>query len=186
MGSSSSRRRSSSLVTKVPKPTIDDRLDQGSATNYNSNWVNYKGAWVIHIVLIAALRLIFHAIPSVSRELAWTLTNLTYMAGSFIMFHWVTGTPFEFNGGAYDRLTMWEQLDEGNQYTPARKYLLVLPIILFLMSTHYTHYNGWMFLVNIWALFMVLIPKLPAVHRKRIFGIQKLSLRDDDNDSIPR
>lgn len=48
------------------------------------------------------------------------------------MFHWVTGMPFdsELHGGAYDDLTLWEQIDDGAQYTPAKKWLLSVPIVL--------------------------------------------------------
>jgi ORMDL family len=48
------------------------------------------------------------------------------------MFHWVTGVPFqtEEHAGAYDDLTLWEQIDGGAQYTPAKKWLLVTPIAL--------------------------------------------------------
>jgi hypothetical protein len=52
------------------------------------------------------------------------------MFGSYIMFHWVQGIPFEFNNGAYDHLNMWEQIDNGDQYTPAKKFLLMVPIVL--------------------------------------------------------
>jgi ORMDL family len=109
------------------------------------------------------------------------------MASSYLMFHWVKGIPFEFNSGAYDNLNMWEQMDNGDQYTPAKKFLTFVPIGLyvslslqcghslffakqwmltwgrFLLSTHYSHYDVWMFTVNCWALMMVLIPKLPSV-----------------------
>lgn len=44
------------------------------------------------------------------------------------MFHYVTGTPFQSNAGAYDDLTLWEQIDNGEQYTPAKKYLTSVPI----------------------------------------------------------
>ena len=47
------------------------------------------------------------------------------------MFHWVKGIPFEFNAGAYDNLNMWEQMDNGDQYTPAKKYLTFVPIVLY-------------------------------------------------------
>lgn len=49
---------------------------------------------------------------------------------SFLMFHHVTGIPFQsdLHGGAYDDLTLWEQIDEGAQYTPAKKWLICLPI----------------------------------------------------------
>ena len=33
----------------------------------------------------------------------------------------------------------------------------------FLASTHYTHYNPWLFAINMSALILVLIPKLPQV-----------------------
>jgi hypothetical protein len=31
-------------------------------------------------------------------------------------------------GGAYDELTLWEQIDSGAQYTPAKKWLTSVPI----------------------------------------------------------
>lgn len=64
------------------------------------------------------------------------------------MFHHVTGVPFEATwvyadvvriavlmnrlttGGAYDDLTLWEQIDGGAQYTPAKKWLTSVPILL--------------------------------------------------------
>ena len=79
------------------------------------------------------------------------------------MFHWVRGIPFEFNAGAYDNLNMWEQIDNGDQYTPSKKFLLSVPIILFLLSTHYTHYDLTYFLINFLATLGVVIPKLPIV-----------------------
>lgn len=121
------------------------------------------GAWTIHFVLIAALKIFYDIIPGVSQETSWTLTNITYMFVTFIMFHYVTGIPFEFNAGAYDNLNMWEQIDNGDQYTPAKKFLLSVPIILFLLSTHYTHYDSTYFLINFLATLGVVIPKLPIV-----------------------
>lgn len=87
------------------------------------------------------------------------------MAGSYLMFHWVRGVPFEFNSGAYDHLNMWEQIDNGDQYTPAKKFLLTVPIVLFLLSTHYTHYDLTYFSINFLALMAVVLPKLPLVSR---------------------
>ena len=34
------------------------------------------------------------------------------------------------SGGAYDDLTLWEQIDAGAQYTPAKKWLTSVPIFL--------------------------------------------------------
>lgn len=85
------------------------------------------------------------------------------MLGSYILFHWVQGTPFDFNGGAFDNLNLWEQIDNGDQYTPTKKFLLTVPILLFLVSTHYTHYDLTYFVANFIATMAVVIPKLPAV-----------------------
>lgn len=105
------RRRSSSIlqVYHEPPETIEQINDQAALPNLNANWTNAKGAWTIHIVLIACLKIFFDVIPGVSQETSWTLTNITYMCGSYIMFHYVRGVPFEFNSGAFDNLNMWEQ-----------------------------------------------------------------------------
>ena len=102
-------------------------------------------------------------VPGVSQELSWTLTNITYIIATYIMFHYVRGVPFEFNSGAYDNLTMWEQIDDGAQYTPAKKFLLSVPIVLFLLSTHYTHYDLKYFTFNFIATLAAIVPKLPFV-----------------------
>ena len=105
------------------------------------------------------------------------------------MFHWVTGIPFgsELHGGAYDDLTLWEQIDGGAQNTPSKKWLFSVPVVLcvsplspsphiltrpqprisFLLSTHYTNYNPWLFAINLSALVFVLVPKLPIVRSRR-------------------
>ncbi|KAL8819358.1 MAG: hypothetical protein Q9191_007751, partial [Dirinaria sp. TL-2023a] len=121
----------------------------------------FTGAWTIHILLIALLKILFSTL-SLGQETSWTLTNITYMFGSYLMFHYVQGVPFEFNAGAYDNLNMWEQIDNGDQYTPTKKFLLITPVVLFLLSTHYTHYEGWAFMVNFLATMGVVIPKLPS------------------------
>jgi ORMDL family len=136
------RSRSTSIIHEVLPENIIDESDQSALPNWNSSWVNVKGnplrngtktvgAWLIHPVMIISLKILFNSLPGVSQELSWTLTNLTYMASSYLMFHWVKGIPFEFNAGAYDNLNMWEQMDNGDQYTPAKKFLTFVPIVLY-------------------------------------------------------
>ena len=54
------------------------------------------------------------------------------MQFSYLMFHYVTGIPFhsDIHGGVYDNLPLWEQIDAGAQYTPAKKWLFIVPITL--------------------------------------------------------
>ncbi|ETW83630.1 hypothetical protein HETIRDRAFT_242658, partial [Heterobasidion irregulare TC 32-1] len=165
------RARSGSLlkVEKVDSST-EEVLDQGAYANINAEWVNRKGAWLIHVVLIATGKVVIDIIPGMTQEISWTTVNLCYLALSYLMFHWVTGIPFqnEMHGGAYDDLTLWEQIDEGAQNTPSKKWLFFVPVALFLMSTHYTNYDPWLFAINLSALILALIPKLPFAHRQRV------------------
>ncbi|KAG0702411.1 ORMDL family-domain-containing protein [Suillus ampliporus] len=191
------RRRSGSIV-KVEEVggRTEELLDRSAYLNINANWVNAKGAWLIHVVLVFMGKIIIDTIPGMTQQISWTLVNLIYLnvrsihpsaflspiAGlwltchvspqlSYLMFHWVTGIPFdnELHGGAYDDLTLWEQIDDGAQYTPSKKWLFTAPILLFLASTHYTNYNPWLFAVNLTALIVLaIIPKLPQLHRQRV------------------
>ncbi|KAI9849829.1 MAG: sphingolipid homeostasis protein orm1 [Sclerophora amabilis] len=176
-GKKSRRRRSSSILYQEPPESSEHISDQSVLPNLNANWVNAKGAWIIHAVLIICLKIFYDTIPGVSQETSWTLTNISYMFGSYLMFHYVRGVPFEFNAGAYDNLNMWEQIDNGDQYTPTKKFLLSVPIVLFLLSTHYTHYDLTYFTINCLAVLGVVIPKLPFSHRMRV-GLFSGNLED--------
>ncbi|WFD19825.1 hypothetical protein MCAP1_002065 [Malassezia caprae] len=156
------RRSNSFLMVKHMQETPDEEVDQSVSPNVNAEWVNMKGAWVIHVVLVVLAKLIINEIPGISNSIKWTIINVGYMIVSYVIFHYVKGAPLDLNSGAYDELTLWEQIDQGFQYTPAKKYLTSLPIALFLLSTHYSHYNPWLFTLNLAALLFVLFPKLPV------------------------
>ncbi|AJS04256.1 CNT_collapsed_G0019720.mRNA.1.CDS.1 [Saccharomyces cerevisiae] len=163
------RRRSSSIISHVEPETFEDENDQQLLPNMNATWVDQRGAWIIHVVIIILLKLFYNLFPGVTTEWSWTLTNMTYVIGSYVMFHLIKGTPFDFNGGAYDNLTMWEQIDDETLYTPSRKFLISVPIALFLVSTHYAHYDLKLFSWNCFlTTFGAVVPKLPVTHRLRI------------------
>ncbi len=125
--------------------------------NPNADWVNFRGTWFTMVVMAVALKVLFSSVPSMSTEMSWTLTNLTYnlvrsasrrvvraqllLTGrcggqfSFFFFHWLCGTPFDLNQGEYRALTLWEQLDEGRQFTPIRKFLTIFPIALYVPAS---------------------------------------------------
>ena len=49
----------------------------------------------------------------------------------YVMFHHLKGTPYiTADQGDARRLTNWEQIDDGRQYTATRKFLLAVPIVL--------------------------------------------------------
>jgi len=147
------RRRSSSIISLVEQESLEDDTDQRMLPNMNATWVDQRGAWVIHLVLIAMLKLFYNLMPRITNDIAWTMTNATYVIGSYVMFHMIKGTPFEFNGGAYDNLTMWEQIDNETLYTPARKFLILVPIGLFLVVTQFLKNNLKLFAINLFISF---------------------------------
>jgi len=164
------RRRSSSIISLVEQESLEDDTDQRMLPNMNATWVDQRGAWVIHLVLIAMLKLFYNLMPRITNDIAWTMTNATYVIGSYVMFHMIKGTPFEFNGGAYDNLTMWEQIDNETLYTPARTFLILVPIGLFLVVTQFLKNNLKLFAINLFiSFFCGILPKLPLLHRIRIY-----------------
>lgn len=163
-----SRRRSSSIISHVELESDEEINDQNALPNLNATWVHTKGAWLIHICMIVFLKAFFNVLPGSSPELSWTLTNASYVISTYIMFHQIKGTPFDFNSGAYDNLTMWEQIDNGDQYTPSKKFLFLVPIALFLVSTHYANYNLNFFILNGLLCLVGCVSKLPFTHRLRI------------------
>lgn len=50
-----------------------------SQTNHNSNWVNFRGAWVTNFLLLVLLRVTFSVVPGLTSDWAWTLSNVVYL-----------------------------------------------------------------------------------------------------------
>jgi hypothetical protein len=56
--------------------------------------------------------------------------------------------------------TFWEQIDDGKQWTTTRKWLLVTPVLLYLMATNSTDFRRQPLLLNLLAMVVLVIPKL--------------------------
>ncbi|KFX99367.1 hypothetical protein O988_03901 [Pseudogymnoascus sp. VKM F-3808] len=69
------RRRSSSLLYQEPPESIEHMSDQAALPNLNANWVNAKGAWTIHIVIIACLKIFYDIIPGGSSAAGGAATS---------------------------------------------------------------------------------------------------------------
>lgn len=145
-----------------------------SISNPNSYYFNSKGIWVTYIIVVAILHYAILSLPFLSVAIAWTLTNVIHNVVMFVFLHIEKGTPFETTDQGKARfLTVWEQLDKGEQFSPSKKFLTTVPIVLFFLASFYTKYDSYHFLINAVSLIVVLIPKLPFLHGVRIFGINK-------------
>ncbi|CAN1254635.1 Uncharacterized protein C119.09c, partial [Linum perenne] len=74
-------------------------------------------------------------------------------------FHWKKGTPFA------------EDQENGKQLTRNRKFLTVVPVVLYLIASHTTDYQNPMLFFNTVAVFVLVVAKFPNMHKVRIFGI---------------
>jgi len=49
---------------------------------------------------------------------------------TFVLFHWVKGSPDQETHGEYYNLTLWEQIDAGVAWTNTKKLLMGVPALL--------------------------------------------------------
>lgn len=142
--------------------------------NPNSQWLNARGIWLFYIMVIMIVHLILLSMPFLTVPIVWTLTNLIHNTFMFIFLHLLKGTPWESaDQGKFRLQTHWEQIDDGVQFTATRKFLTILPIVLFFLTNFYTQYDTFHFTINFISLMFVLLPKFPQFHGVRLFGINK-------------
>ncbi|XP_075027687.1 ORM1-like protein 3 isoform X1 [Calonectris borealis] len=145
-----------------------------SEVNPNTRVMNSRGIWLSYVLGIGLLHVVLLSIPFFSVPVVWTLTNIIHNMSMYIFLHTVKGTPFETpDQGKARLLTHWEQMDYGVQFTASRKFLTIMPIVLYFLTSFYTKYDRIHFIINTISLMSVLIPKLPQFHGVRIFGINK-------------
>ncbi|CAG5123891.1 unnamed protein product [Candidula unifasciata] len=145
-----------------------------SDSNPTHSYFNSKGIWLTYILLVFCVHLLLLSIPFFSVAVAWTLTNVLHDVCMFVMLHVTKGTPWETSDQGISRLeTQWEQIDYGKQFTATKKFLTTVPVVLFFLASFYSRYDQYHFVINASALTLNLIPKLPQLHKVRLFGINK-------------
>ncbi|OAY73307.1 ORM1-like protein 3 [Ananas comosus] len=139
--------------------------------NKNTEWFMYPGVWTTYILILFFSWLLVLSVLGCSPGMAWTIVNLFHFAITYHFFHWKKGTPFADDQGMYNTLTWWEQMDNGKQLTRNRKFLVVVPVVLYLIASHTTDYQHPMLFLNTLAVMVLVVAKLPNMHKVRIFGI---------------
>lgn len=162
--------KNSHISSLLPLTSFEMIVGGHGDVNPNSSWLNGKGFWLSYGLAVLLLHLMLLCLPFISTAVAWTLTNLIHNSFMLIFLHIVKGAPFEpLDQGKTRSLTHWEQIDYGKRFTVTRKFLTVVPVILFVLTSFYTKYDTSHFIVNIIALVAVLLPKLPHFHRVWLF-----------------
>ncbi len=83
------------------------------------------------------------------------------------------GSPIWEDQGEFIDATVWEQIDNGVPWTASRKFLIVVPMVLFLVSAHAILGDSLHLSINTILLIFLIIPKLPEAHGFRLFNINK-------------
>jgi len=132
-------------------------------SNPGTSWLGSRGMWVTYAVFLLLLHLFLLSVPFLTIPMAWTLTNVIHNVCNYFFLHSLKGAPWEIQDcpGDARNLTHWEQIDYGVQFTTTRKFLTVVPVLLFCLASFYTRYNSYHFVVNFLAMLCVVIPKLP-------------------------
>ncbi|GAB4857645.1 hypothetical protein Ancab_015551 [Ancistrocladus abbreviatus] len=156
------------------------RAEPTTDLNKNTEWFTYPGVWTTYILILFFSWLIVLSLLGCSSGMAWTIVHLfhfffrslwTAEIVTYHFFHWKKGTPFTDDQGIYNGLTWWEQIENGKQLTRNRKFLTVVPVVLYLIASHTTNYQNPMLFFNTLAVFVLVVAKFPHMHKVRIFGI---------------
>jgi hypothetical protein len=141
-------------------------MEQG---NMNVSWLKSKAAWLLYLLILFGTRFLIWLY--MIDYPGWTIVNIGHAIVTYITFHYQKGATFYQSKQKYDSMTFWEQIDNETHFTPTRKFLTIIPILLFLITINGDELDARLYWLNFFALFVVLIAKLPKLHRVRIFGI---------------
>ncbi|DAZ94448.1 TPA: hypothetical protein N0F65_002766 [Lagenidium giganteum] len=159
--------------------TMEEKADITVNTNKNVNWMESRGFWTFYILI---LLVIYTATPLfVPAQDCWTAVNVFHGVVSFGIMHWIKGSPDDTNSmGDYRELTFYEQIDDGHAWTGNKKFLMIVPTVLFMLASVATDYDTRHLLINFPIWLTLILAKLPELHGVRIFGINSTVGIDDE------
>jgi hypothetical protein len=161
-------------MSLLGSPSVDN-VDEELDLNVHTEWIHRKRFWAAYLILIYSLRAAL-VTANMSTANAWTTVVFVHAGITFILFHWVKGNPLDDwvgNQGKYNSYTFWEQIQVGRSYTPTKKFLTILPIALFFICAYHLENEPFLLFLNGVITSILVIAKLPAMHKVRIMDINK-------------
>lgn len=148
------------------------RMPSEVVINKNVSWLDTPAVWAWYCGLVVLAWLVCCGLAQDS-GMAWTYVHLLHGVLTYYLLHWSKGTSMDVDQGHYARLTFWEQIDQGVYATYTRKMFTAMPVVLFLLATNGTDFRKQPLGLNLVVVLVLVIAKLPALHKVRIFGINK-------------
>lgn len=157
--------------------------DDEASYNKNVQWMSDPFAWVFYPLAIGGTFGFTMALTSSTVPEAIAATNAIHGLATFILLHWIKGSPDFFDSGTYNHLTMWEQIEPGEPWTVTKKFLMLVPTLLLFITLVTSGYDQKVMIINIPIWFVTVVAKFPFMERVRLFGINSTLGVDDEVDS---
>jgi len=151
----------------------------GFEPNKNTDWLEDRYFFVYYAILLVGARLAFGVLfwmfGLMEDHYSWTAVHISHTIISFILLHWLKGTPFQLaeDQGQYNQDTFWEQIDHGRQGTWNRRMFTTIPVIIFLIASYTNHWETSTTIINVVFLLLAIVPKMDAMDHVRIAGINR-------------
>jgi len=160
-------------MRKTNSPFTHGRPSFNSA-NPNSAWLYTKGFIIWYLFILVAIHVSLLVLPFDLGHWKWTATSGVHAVLTFMLFHWIKGTPFPTIDSENQTQTQWEQLDdEEDGYAYNRKMVNLIPVVLFILCVHKTSHDPTHFLINFIFAGICLVPKMVRLQNIRILNFNK-------------
>jgi len=146
--------------------------------NKNVNWMNTPGTWGFYVVILILARL-FLSLVGFRAGMGWTVLNVFHGVATFIIMHWIKGSPDDMSQGDYNGLTWWEQLGS-EAWSANKKFYALVPTVLCLIASVSTDYDRSHLMANVPLWLLLVVAKLPGMEGVRIFGWNTTPGIDDE------
>mmetsp|Transcript_78532 Transcript_78532/g.91828 ORF Transcript_78532/g.91828 Transcript_78532/m.91828 type:complete len:166 (+) Transcript_78532:101-598(+) len=152
-----------------------DKIEDPSV---HTSFVNQPGFKIMYVTVLLALWALLHTLRLVDNAgTAWTYILRLHAVVTYIFFHWIKGAPGTglLEDETLQAQTFWEQIDSGYFGTPARRFLCVVPVVIFFVALvlNVQHDDLTTLIVNSIFTLVCLVPKFETFFNVRIFGINK-------------
>ncbi|MEW5298681.1 MAG: hypothetical protein WDW38_000575 [Sanguina aurantia] len=148
------------------------RVASEVVVNKTVSWLNSRAFWPLYIGLVLVSWLGISALTD-DAGMAWSYVHLLHGVITYYYLHWSKGSIASEDQGKYSLLTFWEQIDNQAYGTHTRKFFTLVPVVLFVLAMHGTDFRKQPLGLNLVVVLVLLIAKLPALHKVRIFGINR-------------
>uniref|UniRef100_A0A0A9W339 ORM1-like protein n=1 Tax=Lygus hesperus TaxID=30085 RepID=A0A0A9W339_LYGHE len=142
----------------------------------NVEFLTYKEFWIFYTLTVMTVRyailLLLYMVSSSWSHYSFTVTVAIHTAVTIYAMHWVKGNPFStISDQGVEKLTFWEQIDDGKQNTQNRKLLTLIPVVLGFAACVEARWGMRVTILNSVLTFLSILGKFPFMHRTRILGI---------------